>query len=695
MLHTYGSTDGALQDDSATDGNGAQRYLLSTGHAEMLEIRNVDGRTTAVRWHAQGRGYVAGAALDLGAYQDSDRFLIGDIDGDGKNDLLVLHKRNNQALAQVWLTQADGSLAQAGETAIGAWHDDSHYLMADGQGNGKVGLWVVENYEESSTRVSYWVSTGGGFNLLRQLVLDGWDYKQRISTVDVHGNGQQSLLIAASVYDDGDHLQRQTLLTVQPDLSLAQSTLPVGRVDRQAQQLAVLKGVPDSHGSHVLGVYSTDEWNGNGYSTRISLFDNGQAIDFVPPMDSHRRQILLTGDLLGQGHSDLVQIWENEDDQTTVTTWLREGNRYIKGADSDLGPWQYDATFRLQDIDSDGRVELISSFTGQNGEPQINSYLFDGSQFQTPYNRLHDTRLLELDLGHDGRRSLLAIEHGEGDTAVAVLWLASGSGYVKGGSQLLGDWQAGAQYLVGQMANGKRGLLVIHREDNMAVATRWSASTTGLLEQGSTTVGEWDPSVHYQYGDFRGQGLAELLAVKVPADNNSQVSATLWRDGDGMLEKGATAQIGYWGTPYKPVQIWLQDINGDGRQQWVMALYDIAGKGGGFLVVGSGRDGQLYGTNSEWYDTRGGVLGQPMPVLEAGGGSGIGIVRKVEVGEEEPGFIHIGANKGGSSFAGKVNDIWPEDRGGQFFSVDLDGNGMGDLIEVSTAVGNETVVRVW
>lgn len=134
------------------------------GRGDLLQISpRGDGMAIARTWLASGSGFAGGEAVVLGPWLTGNRYLVGDIDGDGRSDLGEIRQASGSlATVHTWLT-SDHGLQHAGQTELPAYPADAHYGLGDSNGDGLADLGVHEVLADGGNRFSVWRGDGGAF----------------------------------------------------------------------------------------------------------------------------------------------------------------------------------------------------------------------------------------------------------------------------------------------------------------------------------------------------------------------------------------------------------------------------------------------------------------------------------------------------------------------------------------------------
>jgi hypothetical protein len=138
--------------------------LNGDGRGDLLELsRTTEGTAVATPWLSTGDGFTAGSSVDLGIWQASTHFLVGDLDADGRSDLLEIRRQDDgQVSANTWLAGTEHWLP-GGSTALGTLPQSSGYTLSDSTGDGRADLMVHSLPGNGNTRFTIWPGNGRTF----------------------------------------------------------------------------------------------------------------------------------------------------------------------------------------------------------------------------------------------------------------------------------------------------------------------------------------------------------------------------------------------------------------------------------------------------------------------------------------------------------------------------------------------------
>jgi hypothetical protein len=163
------------------------------GKNDLVILWN-NGTTTAQVNTSNGTAFTRVSNNSLGAaWSAADRFLVGDVNGDGKQDLVRIHQVGTAAYAQVFVSNGT-AFTSVSDASIGGWDPTYVDLLGDFNGDHKADLLVLWNNGGASTAQ---VSTSNGTVFTRvSNTATGvtWNAANRVFVVDADGDGKQDLV---------------------------------------------------------------------------------------------------------------------------------------------------------------------------------------------------------------------------------------------------------------------------------------------------------------------------------------------------------------------------------------------------------------------------------------------------------------------------------------------------------------------
>ncbi|HLA33599.1 MAG TPA: FG-GAP-like repeat-containing protein, partial [Rhodocyclaceae bacterium] len=468
------------------------RYLEADfsgrGRKDFIEISHrIDGSALAQQWLSTTQGYLIGGRQTLGDWREESLYLVADLDGDGRSDLVVIEPAGEgQAEARTWLCEGDVFI-ERGVTMLGDWSADARYLLGDVSGTRNAELVRLKESGDGDVAVDLWTYTGSAFVAgANPDDLTTWNADNRNFLVDIDANGKLDMV------------------RIQRDSSSGEARV---RTWRAAGDTAYINSNQKSLGAWSESQYLSGDFEGNG---RAGLFDffvggngkqqlniwnsNGADYLFVATQELgavHANAAFHVADLNGDGRADIAQIWRDRDNQAVLSTWLvGQDGRYRPRVDLVLGNWDSSASYRFTSINKDGYADLTVASIDSTGGTRLLSWINDGGSFPLQPDFRKEAKYFDADLAGDDNRDLLEIGCRADGVAVAKQWLSQGGGFSAGASIELGVWLASTQYLVGDLnGDGKSDLVEVRRQANGDVIAKTWSTVEGAFVEGAFAYG--------------------------------------------------------------------------------------------------------------------------------------------------------------------------------------------------------------
>ncbi|MBN4005224.1 matrixin family metalloprotease [Nostoc sp. LPT] len=291
-----------------------------------------------------------------GGFWDTQQWLSGDFNGDGKDDLAKAFNDGGLASIDVHLSSGSDFLPQRWGTGQGGFWDTQQWLSGDFNGDGKDDLAKAFN-DGGLASIDVHLSSGSDFLPQRWGTGQGgfWDTQQWLSG-DFNGDGKDDL---AKAFNDGG------LASIDVHLSSGSDFLP--------QRWGTGQG----------GFWDTQQWlsgdfNGDGKDDLAKAFNDGglasidvhlsSGSDFLPQRWGTGQggfwdtQQWLSGDFNGDGKDDLAKAF-NDGGLASIDVHLSSGSDFLpqRWGTGQGGFWDTQQ-WLSGDFNGDGKDDLAKAF---------------------------------------------------------------------------------------------------------------------------------------------------------------------------------------------------------------------------------------------------------------------------------------------------------------------------------------------
>lgn len=312
---------------------------LSAGDREAVATMygpNWIGESTFWGYVSNDEDFVRSGFQRLGThFSDNQRWLVGDFDGDGRDDVAQLYPDPNQDWS-VFVFSSDGVLlSRSPVDRTYADFDEGHFwTVGDYNGDGMDDLALLYGHSTQGTTAWIYTSDGVGFDRTRTQRMDAdFSVDHKWESGDFDGDGLDDLVL---VYGHGTY-------------------------------------------GATAWIYSS---YGSGFSrTRTQRMDAG----YGPT------QRWETGDFNGDGLDDIVLVYGHGTYGATAWTYSSYGNGFSRTATQRMDASYWDAQrWEVGDFNGDGRDDLILVYGHRTGGATTFTYRSTGSRFEAPdFQRMH------------------------------------------------------------------------------------------------------------------------------------------------------------------------------------------------------------------------------------------------------------------------------------------------------------------
>ncbi len=384
--------DGTLANLNAFIAGGNLRYLVSRhetespatgGNPYTVTAGDIDGdgkpdlvtanRTTndvsVLRNTGTPGSFSFAAKLDFATGTGPTSVAIGDIDGDGKPDLAVANTNNNtggpSTVSILRNTSSAGAVSFDAQATFAVGANPRSVVLGDFDGDGKLDL-VVANSETSSANPTLTISvlrntsTAGAVSFAAEQTFDVGSKPSAVAVGDLDGDGKLDIAVANS-----DHISN---VNVVPDtISVLRNTGSVGAISFDNQvtfatgviPAAIAIGDIDGDGKPEMVVGNTNE-------NYLSIFRNTGSpgvIAFDPKQDfatGGGAKPIALADLNGDGKLDIAVTSSNEAKVSVFLNTSAIGTISL-GTRGDQSVGQNPFSLAIADLDGDAKPDVVTA----------------------------------------------------------------------------------------------------------------------------------------------------------------------------------------------------------------------------------------------------------------------------------------------------------------------------------------------
>lgn len=308
---------------------------------------------------------------------------------------------------------------------------------------------------------------------------------------------------------------------------------------------------------------------------------------------------LLKGDVNGDGRADIIHAWNNNG-RMAMITYLSNGVIFREAWSSgNMGEGAPTLGLLTGDVNGDGKTDIIQPWSN-NGTMAILTYLSNGRGYYRAWGSANmgegapTLGLLTGDVNGDGKTDIIQPWNNNGRMAL-IVYRSNGKGYytswgssnMKQGSGTLGLLTAdvngdGKTDIIQPWNNNGRLALIVYKSDGRGYYNSWGSSN---MNNGCDTLG-------LKVADINGDGKDDLIQ---PWNNGGKMAIISYLSNGHSYSEAWTN--GNMGLSSSNLHIFVGDANGDGKDDIIQPCLTY-GKLSAVTYKSNGKGFSLYGRDN-------------------------------------------------------------------------------------------------
>ncbi|WP_445635478.1 Peptidase S8/S53 domain-containing protein [Nostoc sp. DSM 114161] len=299
-------------------------------------------------------------ATAQGEFWNEQKWLTGDFNGDGRDDLAKVFNDATRADIDVYLSNNGSFTNERWATRQGGFWNSQKWLVGDFNGDGRDDLAKVFN-EANQANIDVHLSSGSNFTIARWATRQGgfWN-SQKWLVGDFNGDGLDDF---GNVFNDSNQASIDVHLSNGSSLGIARWATQQGGFSNDQKWLA---GDFNGDGRDDLANVFNDT---NQASIDVHL-SNGNSLEIARWATAQggfwNEQKWLAGDFNGDGQDDLANVF-NDTNQASIDVHLSSRSNFTnqRWATAQGGFWN-EQKWLASDFNGDGKDDLANVFNEAN-----------------------------------------------------------------------------------------------------------------------------------------------------------------------------------------------------------------------------------------------------------------------------------------------------------------------------------------